>query len=220
MVGIVTTLDGLPIEAGQIAGKLVEGHNNFQDFDCFIKNGGNILIAGILGAMVVMILFRIIYHILARAFFAQQDTKTPMYISIFAIGLNIGLAIFLSMTLGMKAYGLAWAQSIVAVVEVAILFVVLSTKMPGIFTRGFWRAVTRMTIAGAGMGMITYLTVLIFPLQSGDQSFFSTFPKFTLISLISFAAYLGLSKILKVREANPVIDKINKILFAKVGPTS
>lgn len=41
MVGIVTTLDGLPIEAGQIAGKLVEGHNNFQDFDTFIKNGGN-----------------------------------------------------------------------------------------------------------------------------------------------------------------------------------
>ena len=41
MVGIVTTLDGLPIEPGQIAGKLVEGHNNFQDFDKFIKNGGN-----------------------------------------------------------------------------------------------------------------------------------------------------------------------------------
>lgn len=41
MVGIVTTLDGQPIEAGQIAGKLIEGHNNFQDFDKFIKNGGN-----------------------------------------------------------------------------------------------------------------------------------------------------------------------------------
>jgi uncharacterized membrane protein YqiK len=41
MVGIVTTLDGLPIEASQIAGKMVEGHNNFQNFDGFIKNGGN-----------------------------------------------------------------------------------------------------------------------------------------------------------------------------------
>jgi uncharacterized membrane protein YqiK len=41
MVGIITTLDGLPIDAGQIAGKLVDGHNNFQDFDVFIKNGGN-----------------------------------------------------------------------------------------------------------------------------------------------------------------------------------
>jgi uncharacterized membrane protein YqiK len=41
MVGIITTLDGLPIDAGQIAGKLVDEHNNFQDFDLFIKNGGN-----------------------------------------------------------------------------------------------------------------------------------------------------------------------------------
>ncbi|MBL0740023.1 SPFH domain-containing protein [Chryseolinea lacunae] len=41
MVGIVTTLDGLPIEPGQIAGQLVADHNNFQDFDKFIKNNGN-----------------------------------------------------------------------------------------------------------------------------------------------------------------------------------
>lgn len=41
MVGIVTTLDGMPIEAGQIAGKVVEGHNNFQDFDIFLEKGGN-----------------------------------------------------------------------------------------------------------------------------------------------------------------------------------
>ena len=41
MVGIVTTLDGLPIDAGQIAGKIIEGHNNFQNFDKFIKEGGN-----------------------------------------------------------------------------------------------------------------------------------------------------------------------------------
>ena len=41
MVGIVTTLDGTPIEGGQIAGKYVDGHNNFQDFDHFLKNSGN-----------------------------------------------------------------------------------------------------------------------------------------------------------------------------------
>ncbi|WP_449437740.1 SPFH domain-containing protein [Pedobacter steynii] len=41
MVGIVTTLDGLPIESGQIAGKQITGHNNFQDIDIFLKNSGN-----------------------------------------------------------------------------------------------------------------------------------------------------------------------------------
>lgn len=41
MVGIVTTMDGEPITIGQIAGKFVEGHNNFQDADSFLKANGN-----------------------------------------------------------------------------------------------------------------------------------------------------------------------------------
>lgn len=41
MIGIITTLDGQPIDVGQIAGRLVEGHNNFQDFDQFLAHGGN-----------------------------------------------------------------------------------------------------------------------------------------------------------------------------------
>jgi uncharacterized membrane protein YqiK len=41
MVGIVTTLDGEPIPIGSIAGKFVENHNNFQNFDAFLANGGN-----------------------------------------------------------------------------------------------------------------------------------------------------------------------------------
>lgn len=41
MVGIVTALDGEPIPQGQIAGKFIDGHNNFQDFDTFLTKGGN-----------------------------------------------------------------------------------------------------------------------------------------------------------------------------------
>jgi len=40
-VGVITVLDGMPISAGQIAGKQVDGHNNFQDIDAFLLNGGN-----------------------------------------------------------------------------------------------------------------------------------------------------------------------------------
>ncbi|MBL7998371.1 MAG: flotillin family protein [Candidatus Kapabacteria bacterium] len=41
MVGIITTLDGNPIEEGAIAGKHVDGHNNFQNSDAFLDKGGN-----------------------------------------------------------------------------------------------------------------------------------------------------------------------------------
>ena len=39
-IGIVTTLDGRPLEQGSIAGNVITDHNNFQDFDKFLQNGG------------------------------------------------------------------------------------------------------------------------------------------------------------------------------------
>ena len=39
-VGVITALDGVPLDAGNIAGKVTEGHNNFQDFDAFLASGG------------------------------------------------------------------------------------------------------------------------------------------------------------------------------------
>ncbi len=41
MVGIVTTMDGMPIEEGNIAGRQVQGHNNFQNADAFLAAKGN-----------------------------------------------------------------------------------------------------------------------------------------------------------------------------------
>jgi uncharacterized membrane protein YqiK len=40
MVGIVTTLDGRPIEAGEIAGPVIPGHENFQNTQAFLDGGG------------------------------------------------------------------------------------------------------------------------------------------------------------------------------------
>jgi len=40
MVGIVTTLDGQPIEAGEIAGPVIAAHDNFQNTQAFLEGGG------------------------------------------------------------------------------------------------------------------------------------------------------------------------------------
>lgn len=39
-VGVVTTLEGKPLEEGQIAGRIIAGHNKFQDVDTFLQNEG------------------------------------------------------------------------------------------------------------------------------------------------------------------------------------
>lgn len=181
----------------------------------FIKNGGNSLMASLLGILVVAILFRSIYHIAARSFYAQQDTKTPLYISIFAIGLNIVLAIWFTMELGMGAYGLAWAQSIVACIEVMILFVVMSFRIKGLFDLVFMHAVGRMASATGIMAIVSYITVQVLQLAADDQSFLATFPKFAVIVVVSLSVYVFVSKLFKLGEADPIIAKMKSLFFGR-----
>ena len=178
----------------------------------FIRNAGDPLMAGILGALCIAILFRTVYHMAARAFYAKQDTKTPLYISFVSIGLNIILAIVLSTTLKMGAYGLAWAQSIVAAVEVVILFAVMGRRMPKLFDKSFIGAIWRMVLATLITGAVCYLAVQMLPFRETDNSFYSAFPRFVLIVLISFMAYSGLSKLFKLREIDPIIDRIKGLV--------
>lgn len=183
----------------------------------FLFEGGDPLIAGILGALIVAILFRTVYHMGARVFYAHQDTKTPLYISCFSIVLNIILAIIFTRSLNMGAYGLAWAQSIMAVVEVVILYGILARKIKSLFDGAFLHAVGRMLLSVSLMGVITYVVVRIFQLQSSDNGFWATFPKFVIIAAVSFAFYVWMSKLFKLEEAEPVIARATKIIFGRAG---
>lgn len=177
----------------------------------FIEPGGDQLMSDILGILVLTILFRSIYHISARSFYAQQDTKTPLYISIFTISLNIGLAAWL--TLGPAntgPAGLAWAAVIASFAEAAILFKVMSGRIKGLFGGGFFGAVLRMAGASAVTSISMYLMVLALPLTAADESFFVTFPKFCLIVGVSLIVYLVSCRLFKVPEVMPVLDRIKK----------
>jgi putative peptidoglycan lipid II flippase len=180
----------------------------------FINNGGDNLMSNILGILAIAILFRSIYHISARSFYAQQDTKTPLYISLFAIGLNITLAIWFTFGLDLGVYGLAWAAAIVSAIEVAILFFVMSRRIPGLFDFRFVNAVARMASATGFMAVVTYVSVALLPLSAADQSFFSSFPKFALIVAISGLAYFAFSYLLQLSEVKPILSRVRKILFA------
>ena len=182
----------------------------------FIVNGGDPYMASILAVMSLSILFRSIYFIAARSFYAQQDTKTPLYISFFTIGMNIVLAVWFTLGLDMGVQGLAWAAVITAIVEVAILFSLMSRRIDGLFDAPFVSAVTRMMSAAGFTALISYVMVSLFPLQADDESFFATFPKFVLIAGVSLLSYVLISYLFKLSEAQPVIRRAWKILFGRI----
>src|SRR3990167_621060 len=103
----------------------------------------------IFGYLAIAILFRIVYSIVSRYFYAQKDTKTPLFVSLFAIGLNIVLVFNLARPSAYGMAGLALAQSITAATEVALLFLVMFIRDPYILNRAFWGAIARiMSVTG------------------------------------------------------------------------
>jgi putative peptidoglycan lipid II flippase len=119
------------------------------------------------------------------------------------------------MVLDWGPYGLAWAQSIVAFVEVVILFFIMSKQLPDLFNATFMHAMTRMLGATAVMGVVSYILVQIFQLQEADQKFFETLPKFIAIVAISLGLYVWFSRLLNLSEANPVIKRVMSLLFGR-----
>lgn len=119
------------------------------------------------------------------------------------------------MGLDMGVYGLAWAQSLVAMVEVILLFIIIDRRIKGgLFDAAMASGLVRMASATGFMSIVTYTMVQLFQLQRDDMSLSQTVPKFIIITLVSFVTYLLICRAMKLVEAKSVIDQINRFLFS------
>ncbi|MBR0372640.1 murein biosynthesis integral membrane protein MurJ [Candidatus Saccharibacteria bacterium] len=180
------------------------------------NNDSNGTIASVLGALCIAIFARSVFHIASRGFYAFQDTKTPFYVSIFAIGLTIILSIWFYL-LGWGVDGLGLAQSIGALAEIIVLLYLLQRRSNGeLLNKAFWRAFFRMLFATAITGCVAFSMTKFIPLMATDTSLVITIPKFLVITAISSIAYLIASYFLDLKEAKPIFQYIKKILFRNV----
>lgn len=182
----------------------------------FIKNGGDPKIASVLGSFVVAIFFQSVFHIASRGFYARQNTKIPLILSVVSFAVQLVFALIFSAS-GFGPEGLAYALSISALVEVSLLLIILNKQMKGkIFDKTMISSLTRILIASAIAGIASYAMTKIMPLRAADNSFLSTFPKFCVICAVSLLVYIGACVALKIEEVRPVINKVRQVLFKNV----
>ena len=182
----------------------------------FIKNGGDPKIASVLGSFVIAIFFQSVFHIASRGFYARQNTKIPLILSVVSFAVQLVFALIFSAS-GFGPEGLAYALSISALVEVSLLLIILNKQMKGkIFDKTMISSLTRILIASAIAGMASYAMTKIMPLRAADNSFLSTFPKFCVICTVSLLVYIGACVALKIEEVRPVINKVRQVLFKNV----
>jgi putative peptidoglycan lipid II flippase len=172
-------------------------------------------IAIVLGFLTGAIFFRTIYSLISRWFYSQKDTKTPLFVSLFAIVLNIYLAFSLVRQSGDVA-SLAIAQSMVAAVEVFILVVIMLRRDRKLFDREFWGGIMRILSVTGFTILTTYIMVTLIPLSLSDRGFIKLGAKLLAIIIPTFIVHIALSSLFGLEEVRPVNDKLRKIVLKPV----
>jgi putative peptidoglycan lipid II flippase len=91
--------------------------------------------------------------VLTPAFYALGDSRTPMYVSLLSIGINLAAVMSLLRYTRLGHAGLALSTSAVALVGFAILFEVLRRRIGGIDGRKLAESAGKVIVASAGMGL-------------------------------------------------------------------
>ena len=177
-----------------------------------IDRGGNGTISMLLGIFCLAIFLRSIFHIMSRSFYAFQDTKTPLIVSLITLAIAVGFELWFVFGLHTGASGIAWGQVIWAVLELGCLIILILRRVPDLFDRSFWRAIGQMVVATGTTGITTYTLVRVFNLQFVDQNMVMVLLPLGCIGVISVAVYLLMSKLLRISEADPIVDKIMQII--------
>lgn len=166
-------------------------------------------ITNIFGLLCVAILFRIIYTIVSRWFYAQKDTRTPLFVSIFIITLNVFLSYTMALTWQYGTAGLAMAQSIVAATEVFILGIIMARRDPRLFSAEFWSGMVRI-ISVTGFTIVAgFIAVQFWPLTAGEQGL-TLLLKFCGIAFVTITTHIVVSWIFGLEEARPIFQTIKQ----------
>jgi putative peptidoglycan lipid II flippase len=148
--------------------------------------------------------------ILARAFYARQDTRTPVIAAILAVVINTVMGALLVGPLGLPALGLAIATA--AWVETAVLLVVLARREPGLDVAGILGLGLRSLIGAAVAGAVAAVVLgAIGPLGGPAPGKVFILGEAIVATLLGGLAYLAASLALRIPELGLIVGIVGDL---------
>ena len=103
------------------------------------------------------LVFQSAIQILTRAFYSQQDTRTPVRVSAMALALNTALSLALLRWTTLEHSGLALAFTLVSLANVSVYLAVLHRRHGTIDLGGLARYLGKVGAASAAVGVVAHL---------------------------------------------------------------
>jgi putative peptidoglycan lipid II flippase len=161
--------------------RLVFGASQF-DWEATVLTGRTVAFLAIgLGAQSIGVL-------LVRAFYALKDTRTPVFVSVISVTINVLMSIFFVLFLKLPVWSLGLSFSVSALISALMLLVALSQKLGGFVFGDLYFPAIKMILAALGAAVALYI-----PIKLLDQLVFDTTRTANLLILTGIASFFGLS---------------------------
>lgn len=197
----------------------------------------------VVSAFAVGVVFESAVALLARSFYALQDTKTPVVVSIAAILVIIVVDYLLIGVLGLPVWGLAAAFSTGMILQAVVLYTLLNRRLEGISAKSFFPPVVKAAVSALASGGVMYFILKVFDrsvwvkrlsfLGKIEQTRNFPFEKFVLdtrytinlliltllVAFIGGITYLGIAMLLRSEQVWRLFGLIRRIFVKrKVDP--
>ncbi len=150
------------------------------------------------------------------AFYALDDARTPMIISLVSIVINLSMASTLIHGLGLRHYGLALSTSTVAMFSALALFWIMKKRVGGLYGKSLLDSTLKVLAGSVAMGLTVWAT------SSGIRALLgiSKLARLTDLAVsipIGLAAYYAVCRALRVPELEIAVQTLSGPLRRRFG---
>jgi putative peptidoglycan lipid II flippase len=156
--------------------------------------------------------------LLVRAFYAIQDTRTPLFISFVVMLVNAGLSFTLPFipALDLGVAGIALAFTISGFVNVIMLFVYLHNKIGALDPdHKIFESTARLIISSVLMGLATYGSLYLFDVIFDTSRVVGLLAQTGSAILVGAASYFVLTILFKCEESIFILNKLGHVRGSK-----
>lgn len=151
-------------------------------------------------------IFKAIFVITRRPFYAMENTKVPMILSMFSVVVNIMFSIFFSRIWGV--FGITFATTVAFFLGDIVAIMIMNRKIPGSDWSGELLFMGKIAIAGVLSGICVFYVSRMFSLTA--------IMTFLLSTIICFTVYGVCLKLLRTDEFNDIIS-VKRLRMRKRG---
>jgi putative peptidoglycan lipid II flippase len=166
----------------------------------------------VLGVLSVSLFAQSVIPLLTRAFFALQNTKTPLYVAMVSEAANIFLIIVLIDRF--QITGIALAFSLATTLNMLLLYYFLGHSLREQWShKAILTPVAKIILASLGAGLVAQLTKSLFGFNDVRlDTFVEIFAQLAVTSLAGGSAFLLLSWAMKIEE----LENLKHFLLRRV----